>query len=173
MHTLLALSILLCATPDATIGLSRNSERAARLMNAQERAQLASLDGKLQELRSSGQNSALRVSSIIVLAAAVAVPVVCGVGALFFGGLVALLSPSAAGAFMVAMFSWIPVWGWAAMAVAATVGTAMLVGSIVADQPRQHQIAAAKEERRALIKAAKETQLSAPVEVPLATVMVF
>lgn len=74
---------------------------------------------------------------------------------------------------MLSMFTWIPVWGWAAMAVVATIGTAMLVGSIVGDQPRQQQVRAVKEERRALIKAVKDSQRSAQVEVPLATVLVF
>ena len=173
MHTLLALAMFLSATPDGTTGLRRSSERAARLKNAEESAQLESFDLKLQELRPTSGASALRVSSIIVLAASVAVPVACGAVALVIGGLVALFSTNAAGIFMLSMFAWIPVWGWAAMAVVATIGSAMLVGSIVGDQPRQQQVRAVKEERRAILKAVRDGQRSAPVEVPLTTVMVF
>ena len=63
--------------------------------------------------------------------------------------------------------------GTPAKAVVATIGTGLLVGSIIRDQPRQQDVKAVKQERRAFIKAVNESHRQAPLEVPLTTLMTF
>ena len=173
---MLALSIALIVVSASPLkpASEGKQERAARLMTAEEREQLAGLKVQLLEPRSP-ESAGLLASSIITLSSALIVPV--GLGAVglvgsFFVGFIGVLAPSLwrlIPAMWVGLFSWIPVWGWIAMGVAAAAGVAMLVGAQALDAPRREKAQALNLERRRLIEVAStrpDPQLMAP---PLVT----
>jgi hypothetical protein len=159
---MLALSMALIVVSAAPVKSFREGkvERAARLMTADERAQLTGLNLELLNLRRANENTALLSASIVTMSVAAAVPVVLGavglVGSVFLG-LFGFLGPSlwlAIPTMWVALFSWVPVWGWIAMGVAAVAGVAMLISAQASDAPRRERVAAVNLERRRIIEAA-------------------
>lgn len=175
---MLALSIALIVVSASPVKSSRErpAERAARLMTAEERAQLAELNVQLLELRRSSDNLALLSGSIIALSSAVVVPVVLGAIGLvgtFFVGFFGLIAPSLwtlIPAMWVGLFSWVPVWGWLAMGVAAAAGVAMLISAQASDAPRRQRVQEVNLERRRLIEvAAGRPEVPELVAPPLVT----
>jgi hypothetical protein len=174
---MLALSIALVVVSASPMKHYREgkAERAARLMTNEERAQLASFNVRLDGLRRSAANELLLTGSIVVMSAAAAVPVIAGaigfVGTVFLGifgflgpSLWALIPPM-----WVALFSWVPVWGWIAMGVAAVAGVAMLFSAQASDAPRRDQVEAVTLERRRLVNLAAARADMQVVAPPLVT----
>lgn len=175
MNTLFVFALLFAALPDPTSGLTPASERAARLMNVDERAKLATFDLRLQELKFSRPANAFRIASIVVISAAAVLPVGLGAFGLVIGGLAGLLTWNAQlfGSFMLLMFSVVPIWAWVTVGVVAAIGVGMLLASVISDEPRQQQVRGVKEKRRAFIKSANESHRQGQVEVPLTTLLRF
>ena len=173
MHTLLLITTLL-----ASHGESR-AQRAAHLMSDDERATLASFDTRTAALPFDNGLQALRTSSIALLSIG-AVPVV-GVAVVaicvsFVTGFAAGLSGVSWGGMFVdwmgSVLKWVPGAIWVVMGVALVAGAAMLVASIVADQPRQKELKAIRVERRDFIRSI-ERRGEAPAQVPMTTLLTF
>jgi hypothetical protein len=173
MHTLLLITALL-----ASHGESR-TQRAAHLMTADERATLASFDTRTAALPFDNGLQALRTSSIALLSIG-AVPVigvaVVALGASFITGFAAGLSGVSWGGMFVdvmgSILKWVPGAIWVVTGVALVAGAAMLIASIVADQPRQKALKAIRVERRDFIRSI-ERRGEAPTQVPMTTLLTF
>lgn len=173
MLTLSLVSLLITATPD----------RAARLIDEGDRAELAMIEQKAAALRhTSGGVVAARVVGGVLLGAALVVPVVCGVVPLvlsFFVGLIGLVAWSSSvlsiiPVFWEFFFSWIPDWGWLAIGGAALLGALLFGGSFLADLPRRHELAELHRQRRDVIVRDAERRLQQQrVEVPMTTLLSF
>jgi hypothetical protein len=174
---MLAMSIALIVVSASPMKHYREGkvERAARLMTNEERAQLASFNVQLDNLHRPAANQLLLTGSIFVMSAAVVVPVVAGaigfVGSVFLG-IFGFLGPTLwtlIPEMWVALFAWIPVWGWIAMGVAAVAGVAMLFSAQAADAPRRDQVEAVTLERRRLVNQAASRPDMQVVAPPLVT----
>lgn len=150
-------------------------------MTEAEIAQLATFDSRIADRRPAEATTALRVWGIVTMSIGVA-PVFAGgvVGLLggLFGGFYALSVNATWGSVWADVFTaiftqWIPVWAYVAMAGLLVVGGALVIASIVRDQPRQRAVRELKNERRAFIEAAKAAHRDAPPLVPMTTLMTF
>ncbi|MFZ5442494.1 MAG: hypothetical protein ACOZQL_20965 [Myxococcota bacterium] len=178
MHTLLVVSLLLTASPKnepARDAVRAREARAARLMTAEEVAQLGRIDARLRALKEQPDGvTALRATSLTLLGLGVLPPAaMAGIGLVvsFLGGLGALFTGTMWGPIFTGVFHFlfvvlVPPWVWAVCAGATLLGGGLVALSFLADAPRQREAHALRQDRRALLNAALARDLEPPLSLP-------